>query len=202
METLWSKWQPLQYSCLENPMNRGAWQATVYGVAKSQTRLSNWAHTLTWRLWLTVARFPVCSRVILAPPTDWPWMPAPLTMTQAGAPCPPCSQGKVQCLWGREGVGRVIPRKKRELDCGRLLGLASVCAKLLQLCLTLSDPVDHSLPGSSVHGIIPARILEWVAMPSFRGSSQPRDGTHISYVSCTDRWVLYHWCHLGSSLQA
>ena len=34
---------PLQYSCLENPMDRGAWQATVYGVAKSQTQISNWA---------------------------------------------------------------------------------------------------------------------------------------------------------------
>ena len=36
------KWQPLQYSCLENPMNRGAWRATVHGVTKSQTRLSDW----------------------------------------------------------------------------------------------------------------------------------------------------------------
>ena len=37
---------PLQYSCLENPMERGAWQATVPGVAKSQIQLSNWAHRL------------------------------------------------------------------------------------------------------------------------------------------------------------
>ena len=36
---------PLQYSCLENPMDRGAWRATVQGVAKSRTRLSDWAHT-------------------------------------------------------------------------------------------------------------------------------------------------------------
>ena len=43
-----------------------------------------------------------------------------------------------------------------------------------QLCLTLHDPLDSSLPGSSVHGISQARILEWVAMPSCRGSSQPR----------------------------
>ena len=41
-------------------------------------------------------------------------------------------------------------------------------AKLLQLCLTLFDPMDNSLPGSSVHGILQARILEWAAMPSFR----------------------------------
>ena len=44
-------------------------------------------------------------------------------------------------------------------------------AKSLQLCLTLFDPVDYSPPGSSVHGILQARILEWVAMPSSRGSS-------------------------------
>ena len=46
-----------------------------------------------------------------------------------------------------------------------------VCAKLLQSCLTLCDPMDCSLPGFSVLGILQARVLEWVAMPSFRGSS-------------------------------
>ena len=49
-----------------------------------------------------------------------------------------------------------------------------------QLCPTLCNPMDCSPPGSSVHGILQARILEWVAMPSSRGSSQPRDGTHVS----------------------
>ena len=44
-----------------------------------------------------------------------------------------------------------------------------VCAKLLQLCPTLCDPTDCSLPGSSVHGILQARILEWVAISSSRG---------------------------------
>ena len=66
------------------------------------------------------------------------------------------------------------------------------------ICLTLCNPMDCSPPGSSVHGILLARILEWVAMPSSRGSSQPRDQTHISYVSCIGRPVLYHQCHLGS----
>ena len=51
----------------------------------------------------------------------------------------------------------------------------SVCkhAKLLQSWLTFCDPMDHRLPGSSVHGILQARILEWVALPFSRGSSQP-----------------------------
>ena len=52
-----------------------------------------------------------------------------------------------------------------------------MCVKLLQLCLTLCDPMDCKAPGSSVCGIHPVRILEWVAMPSSRGSSRPRDGT-------------------------
>ena len=52
-----------------------------------------------------------------------------------------------------------------------------VYAKSLQLCLTLCDSMDYSPPGSTVRGILQARILEWVAMPSFRGSSPPRDGT-------------------------
>ena len=60
------------------------------------------------------------------------------------------------------------------------------------LCLTLCDPMNYSLPGSSVHGILQARILEWVAMPFLRGSSQPGDQTHVSYISCIGRWVLYH----------
>ena len=46
-----------------------------------------------------------------------------------------------------------------------------VRAKLLQLCLTLRDPMDCNLPGSSVHGILQASTLEWVAMLSSRGSS-------------------------------
>ena len=46
-----------------------------------------------------------------------------------------------------------------------------MCAKSLQSCPTLCDPMDCSLPGSSVHGILQASILEWVAMPSSRGSS-------------------------------
>ena len=65
-------------------------------------------------------------------------------------------------------------------------------AKSLQLCLTLCNPMDCSPPGSSVLGILQTRILEWVAMPSSRGSSQPRDLTCVSYVSCVSRRVLYH----------
>ena len=68
---------------------------------------------------------------------------------------------------------------------------AHVCA---QSCRTLCDPVDCSPPGSSVRGISQARTLEWVAISSSRGSSQPRDWTCIF---CTGRWVLYCSAYQG-----
>ena len=49
--------------------------------------------------------------------------------------------------------------------------------------VALCDPMDCSPPGSSVHGILQARILEWVAIPFSRGSSQPRDRTPVSYIA-------------------
>ena len=64
-------------------------------------------------------------------------------------------------------------------------------AKSLQLCPTPWNPMDRgSLSGSSVHGILQARMLEWVAMPSARESSQPKDRTPLSYESCFGRQVL------------
>ena len=51
-----------------------------------------------------------------------------------------------------------------------------------QSCLTLCDPRDGSLPGSSVCGILQARILKWIAIPFSRGSSRPRDGTQVSCI--------------------
>ena len=52
-----------------------------------------------------------------------------------------------------------------------------------QLCPTPCNLMDYSPPGSSVHGILQARILEWVALPSSRGSSQPRDWTQVSCIA-------------------
>ena len=71
-----------------------------------------------------------------------------------------------------------------------------MCAKLLELCLlTLGNAMDCGPSGSFVCGILQARILEWVGISFSRGSSRPRDGTHIS---CIGRWVLHHYHHLGS----
>ena len=60
-----------------------------------------------------------------------------------------------------------------------------------QSCPTLCNSMDCGPPGSSVHEIFQARILEWVAISSSRGSSRPRDQTHISCISCIGRWILY-----------
>ena len=62
----------------------------------------------------------------------------------------------------------------------------------------LCDPVDCSLPGSSVHGILQARILEWIVIPSSWGSSRPKDQTH--FLFCLLHWQMcsFHQCHLGS----
>ena len=73
-------------------------------------------------------------------------------------------------------------------------------AKSLQLCLTLCDPMDYIHSGSFVHGILLAKILDWVAMPSSREFFPPRDQTHICYIYCIGRWVLYHRHHLRSPM--
>ena len=68
--------------------------------------------------------------------------------------------------------------------------------KVSQSCLILCDPMDSSPPGYSAHGILQARILEWVAIPFSRESSQPRNETQ---VSCIDGRVFYCLSHQGSA---
>ena len=69
-------------------------------------------------------------------------------------------------------------------------------AKSLQLCPTLCDPMDYSPPGSSDHGILQAKLLEWVAISFSRGSSLSKDWTYVSCISCIARWIIYHQFHL------
>ena len=66
---------------------------------------------------------------------------------------------------------------------------------VIQSCLTLFDTKDCSLPGSSIHGILQARILEWVAVPFSRGSSQTRDRIQVSRIN---RQILYQLSYQGS----
>ena len=71
-----------------------------------------------------------------------------------------------------------------------------VYAKYLQLSLTVCNSTCCGQPGSSAHGILKSRILEWVAVPSSKVFPWTRHQNCIFYVSCTGRWVLYHQHHL------
>ena len=120
---------PLQYSCLENPMGRGAWQATVHGVTKSQT-------------WLSMhAQVQLMTDIFL------------------------CDTSR-----GLDTLYNVV--------CTNLLWSEVKSLSRVRLC----DPMDYSLPRSSIHGIFQARVLEWIAIYFSRGPSQPRDWTRVSWI--------------------
>ena len=70
------------------------------------------------------------------------------------------------------------------------ISIFQCCYLVIKSCLTLSDPMDRSPPGSSAHGILQARVLEWVAISFSTESSWPKDQTHTSHIG---RQVLYHW---------
>ena len=121
---------PLQYSRLENPMDRGAQWATVHGVTKNWTQLKR------------------------------------LSM---------------------HGTQNSIP-----LEISQTQNASSFLCSVAQSCLTLCNLTDCSLPGSSVHGIFQARILEWVSISFSWGSSQPMNQTCSSYhISCIADGFFY-----------
>ena len=93
---------------------------------------------------------------------------------------------------GQETGKNLIFSEERSLD------PVCVCVCVhAQPCPTLCDPMDCSPPGSSIHGISQARILEWVAISYSRGSSRPRDQTHIS---CIGKRICLSLSHLGHPL--
>ena len=87
------------------------------------------------------------------------------------------------------GYNRVHPTQFSFLPIP-FLCLAWLHAQSCLVCQILCSPMDCSLPGSSVHGTFQVRILEWVAMPSSRGSSQPSDWTHVSGIA---GGFFIHW---------
>ena len=122
------------------------------------------------------------------------WQPTPVFL-------PGESQGRgslVGCsLWGRTESDTTEVTEQH-----RILKDHSVFPSFLsskELTHFLWDPLDCSLPGPSVCGILQARSLEWVAMPSSKGSSQPRDQTSFPcLLQC--RQILYPPSHRGSPL--
>ena len=130
----------LQYSCLGNPVDRGAWRATVHGVTESDMAEQLMHH---WKVY-------------------------------------------------------VSERYGSDLFQLNSLGESKSESEVAQWCPTLCDPMDCSLPGSSLHGILQARVLEWVAISFSRGSSWPRDQTRVSRIPgrCFNLWAtreLLHW---------
>ena len=85
--------------------------------------------------------------------------------------------------WAEEGVVNNSSKSFLCPDLASRLAPERDAQEQAQLCLTLCDPMDCTPPGSCVHGILQARRLEWVAMPSSRGSSRPRDRTHVSCIA-------------------
>ena len=73
------------------------------------------------------------------------------------------------------------------------VGISVYVCTCAQSCPTLCDPMSYSPAASPVHGVLQVRMLEWVAVPSSRGSSRPWDLTRVSCVSCLGRRILYHW---------
>ena len=76
-----------------------------------------------------------------------------------------------------------------------------VVGQLLSHVQLFCNPMDYSPPGPSVHRISQARILEQIAISFSRESSQPRDGTRISFVSCIVRQILNHRAYITKSME-
>ena len=100
------------------------------------------------------------------------------------AACRVSTLSQISCTasWGEEGLGWAH-------RAGRTM---CVHAQFLSRFRLFASPMDYSPPGSSVHGISQARILEWVAISSSRGSFQPRDPARVPCISCIRRWFLDH----------
>ena len=189
---------PLQYSCLENPMDRGAWWATVHGVAKSQARLSDFPFTfhfhalekemathssvLAWRIpgtaepgglpsmglhsrtWLKRLSSSSSSYVFLLYSKVnqlYAYIPFLLSLPQLTSPSPWDSLNWFLCGYFCASLAFL---------CGLQQCQPKICVcvcEVAQLRLTLCDPMDSSLPGSSAHGIFQAIVLEWIAISFF-----------------------------------
>ena len=95
----------------------------------------------------------------------------------------------------------MISAPSREVCCGRVWMCVRAHTRacfVSQSCPTVCDPMDCSLSGSSLHGVLQARILEWVAISFARGSSQPRDQMQV-FLHC--RQMFYQLSHQGPGLK-
>ena len=154
------------------PMDRGAWRVIVHGVAKSQTWLSDKAQHSNCIMLYVTGVFP-CLKVILH---FW------LLWNSGYIPC------AVHCIlvayFMSNSLYLLIPNPIFPLPFTSVHWESEVCS----VCMW----VYFFLLCWRVCGIFQASVLEWVAISCSRGSSWPRNQTHVSYVSCIGRRVLYH----------
>ena len=102
----------------------------------------------------------------------------------------------MQGAWVPSLVRELIPRAtSKDLVC---LSITTIVVYSLSHVWFFCDPMDFSLPGSSVHRIFQARVLEWVVISYSKGSSWPMNWTHIS---CIGQWILYHWATWEAQLR-
>ena len=183
---------PLQCSCLENPRDGGAWWAAVCGVAQSRTRLK-WLSSSR----LVISSFPRSKRLLIS------WLQSPSAVileppkiksvtvsTVSPSICHEVMGPDVMILdfWNNH---RSLQRRLYIQHTGVLFSTGrlntpscdSVKVLVTQSFQLFVTPMDCSLLGSSVHGILQARILEWVAVPFSRGPSRPRDQTWVSCIA-------------------
>ena len=145
---------PLQYSCLENPIDGGAWWAAVHGVAKSRTRLRDFTFTF---------HFHALEKEMATHPSVLAWR-IPGTGEPGGLPS--MGSHRVRHDWSDLAVAA-----------------AAACVLVTQSCLILCNHMDCSPPGSSVHGILQARIPSRIAIPFSSWSPPSRDQTWVSCIA-------------------
>ena len=121
------------------------------------------------------------------------WIVYPLTPSLKFPPVPQTTPSHPKWMVVKKNYkwikGNCVIRRGHECECTS----GCMCVCVLNHVQLFCESMDYNPPGSSVHGISQANILEWVIISSPRGSSPPRDRTHVSCISCIGRQILYNW---------
>ena len=183
---------PVRMAIIKKSTNNKRWK----GCGEKGTLLHYWRECkLVQPLWRTVCRF--LKKLKIELPYDPGYIFKKPKKIQTGTLMLTAALLTIAQTWKQpNGLSTDAWLKKYAVYvCVYMCMYAYMCVHA-QLCLTLCDAMDCSLPGSSVHGIFQAKILEWVAISFSRGSSQPGDRTYFSCISCIGGCIPYQLCHL------